>query len=277
MTAPEKLLQHPQALCNMVRRVALAAGHLLLDYADRMDMNATTKDDGSPVTAADHAAEALIMAELASILPGVPVVAEEETAAGRVPDIAGVEYFWLVDALDGTRAFVRGEHDFTVNIALIRNAAPLLGVVYAPARGEMYSGCGPDTALRWLEDTDHEKSIRLRRPPASGLVVMASSHHGDKARMDEFLSQYKVAKMVRQSSSLKLCALAAGKADMYPRFGPTCEWDIAAGDAVLRAAGAAVHDLSGVPLCYGRMADKFVNPDFVACSVDLINLDAQAD
>ena len=255
----------------MVRRVAQEAGALLYEhfeaYVPGME---DAKADGSPVTAADRAAEELITAALYELVPGVPVVAEEAVAAGRIPDLAGHEYFWLVDPLDGTKAFVRGEPDFTVNIALIRNGAPVLGVIYAPVKGEMYSGHGPGTARRALDETGSEKDIAVRPAPASGLVIMASGSHGDKAKLDRFLEAYKVAKMVRISSSLKFCALACGRADMYPRFGPTCEWDTAAGDAILRAAGAGVYDLSGAPLRYGKADEKFINPEFVACDLSLL-------
>ena len=255
----------------MVRRVAHDAGALLYEYFEaHVPGMEDSKDDGSPVTAADRAAEEMITAALEELVPGVPIVAEEAVAAGRVPDLTGVEYFWLVDPLDGTKSFVKGEPDFTVNIALIRNGEPVMGVVYAPVKGEMYSGYGPGTALRALDETGSEKEISIRHTPVSGLVVMASSAHGDKAKLDAFLEVYKVAKMVRISSSLKFCAIAAGKADMYPRFGPTCEWDTAAGDAILRAAGAGVYDLSGKPLLYGKAAEKFINPEFVACELSLL-------
>lgn len=255
----------------MVRRVAQDAGALLYEhfeaYVPGME---TSKADGSPVTDADRAAEELIAAALEEMVPGIPVIAEEAVAAGNIPDLTAAEYFWLVDPLDGTKAFVKGEPEFTVNIALIRNGEPVLGVVYAPVKGEMYSGHGPGTALRALDETGSEKEISIRPAPASGLVVMASSSHGDKGRLDSFLEVYKVAKMVRISSSLKFCAVAAGKADMYPRFGPTSEWDTAAGDAILRAAGAGVYDLSGALLRYGKAADKFINPEFVACDPALL-------
>lgn len=253
----------------MVRRVAQDAGALLYEHFEAFVPGMEDeKGDGSPVTEADRAAEALITAALADIVPGVPVVAEEAVAAGRVPDLGGCEYFWLVDPLDGTKAFVNAQPEFTVNIALIRNGEPVMGVIYAPVKGELYSGHGPGTALRALDDTGSEKDIAMRPAPASGVVVMASSSHGDKAKLDSFLEVYKVAKMVRINSSLKFCAVASGKADMYPRFGPTCEWDTAAGDAILRAAGGGVYDLSGQALRYGKAG--FINPEFLAGDRDLL-------
>ena len=254
----------------MVRRIVTAAGARTLEYFDAGLPGYEEKGDGSPVTIADREAEDIITAGLADLVPGIPVVGEEAVAAGNVPALGDGGWFWLVDALDGTREFIAGGTDFTVNVALIHGGVPVLGVVYAPAKGEMYAGSGPGTAIRYLEDTDSEKPVFTRRPPPSGLVVLASRTHGDAQRLDEFLACYKVAKVIKSSSSLKLCAIAAGKADMYPRFGPTSQWDTAAGDAVLRAAGAAVHDLSGAPLVYGAVAGGFVNPEFVACRTELL-------
>lgn len=266
-----RLLNHLEALCNMVRRIARDAGDLLYEHFEAYIPGMEGyKEDGSPVTVADRAAEALITAALTEILPDVPVVGEEAVADGTAPDITGAEYFWLVDPLDGTRAFVESSPEFTVNIALIHKDTPVLGVIYAPVKGEMYSGCGPGTALRAMDDTGAEKEIAMRSSPVTGLVVVASQTRGDAALLDSFLASYKVAKIMRMSSSLKFCMIAAGRADMYARLGPTSEWDTAAGDAILRAAGAGVYDREGRPLTYGHAARKFLNPDFVACDPALL-------
>jgi 3'(2'), 5'-bisphosphate nucleotidase len=201
-------------------------------------------------------------------MPQIPLIAEEAAAEGRLPDLKGCEYFWLVDPLDGTKEFITGSGDYTVNIALIRNGAPVAGVVYAPVAGELYAGCGPDTAVRWLEKTDKEKSIHVRPAPAEGLTVVASRNHGDAQRLDSFLGNYKVARLVKRGSSLKICTVASGKADIYPRLGPTSEWDTAAGDAVLRAAGGVMTDMAGKQLTYGRQDGKFLNPEFIAAAAD---------
>lgn len=273
-----KLLAHPPALCNAVRRIALEAGEIVLRYFEPdNEQIAWEKEDGSPVTRADREAEEFIKKALEDITPGVPMVGEESSAQGHIPDLTDAEYFWMVDPLDGTKEFIAGREDFTVNIALLRfegeggarNGVPALGVVYAPARGELYAGCGPGTAIRWIEETESEKSIRTRRAPAEGLTVAASRSHGNSARLEKFLSEYKVAKLLRSGSSLKICAVAAGKADLYPRLGPTSEWDTAAGDAVLRAAGGRITDLDGAPLSYGRAERKFLNPPFLARSGDV--------
>lgn len=262
------LLDHPQALTNMIRRVALEAGAATLEYFDESGFmgSAEDKSDGSPVTIADREAEVIIEKALADILPDVPMIGEEAVSEGRIPDISKSEYFWLVDPLDGTKEFISGSGDYTVNIALIKNDSPVLGVVYAPAKGELYAGCGVGTAIRWMEDTDTEKSIRVRKPPMEGLTVVSSKSHGDPLKLDAFLSGFKVAKTLKRGSSLKICAIAAGKADLYPRFGATCEWDTAAAHAVLQAAGGeivAVDD--NKPLRYGKADRKFLNPEFICC------------
>lgn len=261
----ERLLSHPAALCNMVRRIAVEAGDATLAYFDESGYHgASSKVDGSPVTAADIAAEAIISKALTGILPGVPMIGEEAAAEGKIPDISGAEYFWLVDPLDGTKEFISGSGDYTVNIALIHKGSPVLGVVYTPVRGELYSGHEPGSALRCVVDDDKEKAISVRRPPRGGLTVVTSRNHDDPAEMQKFLENYKVEKLIRYGSSLKICAVAAGKADLYPRLGPTCEWDTAAGDAVLRAAGGCLTDFDGVPLTYGHAVRKFLNPGFIA-------------
>lgn len=266
----QKLLEHPAALCNILKRIAIEAGELTLEYFDETGYHgADAKGDGSPVTEADRAAEEVIEKALAGLTPDVPMVGEEAAEQGRIPDLANADWFWLVDPLDGTKEFISGSGDYTVNIALIHKGVPVVGVVYAPVKGELYAGHGPGTAVRFLEETGIEKSIRVRVPPAEGLTVVASASHGDAQRLDAFLKDYKVAKLLKRGSSLKICAVAAGKADLYPRLGPTCEWDTAAGDAVLRSAGGIITDLDGRDFTYGKAAQKFLNGEFVACPEDL--------
>lgn len=266
----DKLLANPKALANMASRIAYEAGEITMNYFDPAGLNdAEAKGDGSPVTKADREAEACIEARLAELVPDVPMLAEEAVEAGRIPDLNGRDYFWCVDPLDGTKDFVAGKGDFTVNIALMHNNAPLIGVVYTPYNGEMYIGSVPDGATRWLEDSENEKGIQVRRPPAEGLDVVASSSHGDTSRQEAFLDQFKVRKLIKRGSSMKICAIAAGKADLYPRFGPTCEWDTAAAHAVLQAAGGDITQIDGQPLVYGgkgnrASADDFRNPEFLA-------------
>ena len=225
------------------------------------DFEVRGKADASPVTAADERAEALIVPALQALAPDVPVVAEEAVAAGRCPVVGG--RFWLVDPLDGTREFVSRNGEFTVNVALIENGAPVLGVVLAPAIGRLFAGVVGQGA--WVEGGragGARRAIHCRPVPDEGLTVVASRSHGDAAALDAFLAGRRVARLAQAGSSLKLCLLAAAEADLYPRFGRTMEWDIAAGHAVLAAAGGTVTDLAGVPLRYGKPG--FENPHFVA-------------
>ncbi len=262
-----KLLSHLPALCNTVKRVALEAGEITLDYFDEGAMIATDiKGDGSPVTEADRKAEAFIIKSLQNTLPDIPVVAEEIVAGGQTYDLSAQEYFWLVDPLDGTREFASGSPDYTVNIALIKNNEPILGVIYAPAHGEMFAAAGEGTATRWLEESGNEKPIHVRAPSRKGVILMSSKNRSH-AETDKFAQDYKVEKIIRRGSSLKFCAIAMGKADIYPGFGPTCEWDTAAGQAILLAAGGDVVDFEGNPLRYGTGTDaRFYNPPFIARS-----------
>lgn len=247
-------------LLSTVRTITHEAGQVILRfYNDRIDV--ATKADGSPVTQADHAAEAVILPALHHLTPGIPVVAEEEVSAGRVPDVSAGR-FWLVDPLDGTKEFLSRNGEFTVNVALIDNGVPVLGVVYAPATGDLYAGAGPGTAVHWIEGR-HDYPISARKGPADGLTVVASRSHGDPGETDRFLDAFTVKERISCGSSLKFCALACGKADLYPRFGRTMEWDTAAGHAVLLAAGGRVCVAgSQDPLTYGKPG--FENPHFVA-------------
>lgn len=213
------------------------------------------KADQSPVTKADHAAEAIILERLRKAAPGVPIVAEEEVAAGRLPAI-GSEFF-LVDPLDGTKEFIQRIGDFTVNIALIRDGDPILGVVYAPVTSGLYIGdVLAGKASRGRQRTDASQAaprepIRVRPAPTHGLTVVISRSHSTP-ETETYLAHYKVAERVSVGSSLKFCLVAAGEADLYPRLGPTMEWDTAAGHAVLVAAGGSVLAPGGAALAYGK-------------------------
>ncbi len=243
-------------LLEQVRAIALSAGEVVMAVY-RTDFSARGKADASPVTEADERAEAFILDALHSLTPDIPIVAEEAVAAGRIPQVASV--FWLVDPLDGTKEFINRNDEFTVNIALIEDGNPVLGVVYAPALGRLYAGGGGDA---YVEDAAGRRPIRCRAVPDGGLTVVASRSHGDMAALNAWLGSRKVASVRGAGSSLKLCVVAAGEADLYPRLGRTMEWDIAAGHAVLRAAGGSVCDLGGAPLTYGKPG--FENPHFVS-------------
>lgn len=259
------LPENRKALCNQVRRIAIEAGEITLHHFDDSGFHgADAKSDGSPVTIADQQAQDFINQKLQSIDDSILIVGEEN----KNPDVSKAEYFWLVDPLDGTKEFISGSGDYTVNIALIHNNEPVLGVVYAPVHGDLYAACGEGTAIRWVEDSDVERSICVREPSHKGLTIVSSKSHGRGEKLDSFLENYKVAKQVQRGSSLKMCTIAAGKADMYPRFGLTCEWDTAAAHAVLNAAGGTITDIDGNELQYGLgKSDKFLNPEFIARSL----------
>jgi 3'(2'), 5'-bisphosphate nucleotidase len=223
------------------------------------------KADESPVTTADHVAEEIILRHLARHAPGIAVVAEEQAAAGNIPSVAAE--FFLVDPLDGTKEFIHRRGDFTVNIALIRAGRPALGVVYAPATGQLFAAdVGAARAVRaGLDPTDPVAApllpIQVRAVPLTGMTAVASRSHRTP-ETDAYLARYAIADLVAVGSSLKFCLVAAGEADLYPRLGPTMEWDTAAGHAVLSAAGGHVVGPDGHPLRYGK--PQFRNPWFVA-------------
>lgn len=239
-----------------------AAAAIVMDVYGT-DFEYAGKNDKSPVTEADQRAEALIVPALQRLLPGIPVVAEEELSSGIVPTVEG--RFWLVDPLDGTKEFISRRKEFTVNVALIEDGVPVLGVVQAPALGAVYVGALGHGAF--LQNEDGRQPISCREPPVSGIVVVASRYHGDKVRLETFLATQNVAKVCTAGSSLKLCMLAEGKADAYPRFGRTMEWDTAAGHAVLLAAGGHLEEEAGTALLYGKA--NFENPAFIAWGAGL--------
>jgi 3'(2'),5'-bisphosphate nucleotidase len=234
----------------------------------RAGLCGSIKGDGSPVTQADERGEAIILCGLAKLFPDIPVVAEESVAAGRVP--ATQSGFFLVDPLDGTKEFISGSGDFTVNIGLVEKGVPVLGVVYAPALGQIYVGSSESGALqgRVVEGAVTEwQRISVRHPPAEGIVVVASKSHMTP-ETSKFVERFPVRQFISAGSSLKFCQVASGAADLYPRLGRTMEWDTAAADAVLRAAGGSVRRMNGQVLPYGKrnQADDsdFANPWFVA-------------
>jgi len=245
-------------LLEALIKIARDAGDLIMDVY-RSDFEVRGKNDASPVTAADEQAEALILQGLKALDWQFPIIAEEAHSAGDIPQIDN--FFWLVDPLDGTREFVNRNGEFTVNIALIQDGNPLLGVVLAPALNQLYAGSRGNGAF--MEDKDGvRREICVRKPSTGGLDVLASRSHGDTAALDQLLQGRQVKSLINAGSSLKLCLIAAGHADVYPRQGRTMEWDIAAGDAVLRAAGGLVQVMDGGPLVYGKAG--FENPHFVA-------------
>lgn len=259
--------QHLDALTDIVARAAaVTLATSFSQVAHRI------KTDLSPVTAADEASEALIVAGLAELLPGVPVIAEEEAAAHRLP--SSIEpSFVIVDPLDGTREFLAGRDEFTVNVAIVTNGVPIAGLIAAPARGLLWRGVVGGVAERMnLRLSPGQSGNPAKaygrtpihtRPAPSRLTVATSRSHLDE-NTEDFLARLPLAKRYLCGSSVKFCYLAQGEADIYPRLSPTREWDVAAGCAILAAAGGAVLRPQGGPLQFGRMAERFLVPGFIA-------------
>lgn len=245
-------------LLEAARRAAREASKAILEvYATQFDVR--RKEDASPVTEADERAEHLIIAALAKAAPDIPAIAEELAAAQGLPEAPPL--FWLVDPLDGTKEFVARNGEFSINIGLIEGDRPVLGVIHVPTRNVTYSGAGLGTAQRQENDAA-PLAIEARRVPKSGQVVVHSRSHIDSNRLDAFLVSYPTARRKISGSAVKFCLIAEGSADLYPRLGPTMEWDTAAGQAVLEAAGGAVTTLQGAPLRYAKPGYR--NPDFIA-------------
>ncbi|WP_312366495.1 3'(2'),5'-bisphosphate nucleotidase CysQ [Ensifer sp.] len=254
-------------LSALFEETALAAGIAVLDVY-HAGANAVAKVDGSPVTEADLRAEAVIFDRLARASPSIPIVGEEAAAAGCAPSVEAGAFF-LVDPLDGTKEFIARRDDFTVNIALIDNGKPIAGIVYAPALRRAYIAA--EGVAQRLE-IDHSGRVRERREirtrGRNGSIIAVASRSHSCAQTETFLARHRVLDCTSVGSSLKFCLLAEGRADVYPRFGRTMEWDTAAGDAVLAAAGGTVLRLDGSILRYGKCRQEsdcdFANPHFVA-------------
>lgn len=249
--------------------LATEAGRRILDVYERQ-FDVSRKDDGSPLTDADRAAHETIVARLATLTPGIPVLSEE-SARIDYSERAGWQRFWLVDPLDGTKEFVNRNGEFTVNIALIENGTPVLGVVYVPVTGVSYLAVHGQGAWKETGGCDRQP-IRVRRYRGGRATVVASrSHRGDA--VDRFLDNLKAREGEYDTeslgSSLKLCRVAEGAADVYPRLGPTSEWDTAAAQCVVESAGGHVTDLDGQPLRYNK--PNILNPWFLVTGGDGYN------
>lgn len=252
-------------LLGVLIDLATRAGDIVWDFHVESSGQVEFKVDDSPVTQADRAAEALILEGLARIRPEIPVVAEEQAAAGHIPIVG--DAFFLVDPLDGTKEFVARGTDFTVNICLIERGAPTMGVVYAPARSTLYWGDVAQAqawrAERLPRSTRSAGERIFARAAGAALRAVASKSHNTPAT-EAWLAAAGVVERVSIGSSLKFALVACGDADVYPRPAPTMEWDTAAGDAILRASGGQTFDLDGAPLAYGKPG--FFNPGFVAAA-----------
>lgn len=256
------LLTDADRLARLFGEIAIRAGHAIMRCRDAANAP-QYKSDGSPVTAADLAADEVIRRELAQYLPGIVAITEESCTAATT---AHAERFILVDPLDGTREFIKGSTEFTVNIALIEHGTPVAGTVHAPALGLLYVG-GKSAYRARLASADPDRlsnemqPISVRPAPPEGWRVVVSRSHLDPATK-EWIGRHRIAEHRPAGSSLKFCLVAEGEADVYPRLGPTMEWDTAAGHAVLTAAGGSVMDLAGRPMQYGK--PDFRNGSFIA-------------
>ena len=248
----------PARLVEELLPAVHAAGEVIMQiYAKGVEANC--KVDGSPVTAADQAAEDILLQALGSTAPGIAIISEENVDSHA---ISPQNRFFLVDPLDGTKEFLRadGRGAFTVNIALIEKGRPVMGIVYAPALDRLFY---TKEGERPVEITDgSEKQLSVRPVPPAGAIAVASHSHRDP-ETDTWLANHSISETMAIGSSLKFCLVAAGVADVYPRFGPTMEWDTAAGDAILRAAGGRMETPSGDDFTYGK-AD-YRNGAFIAC------------
>ena len=251
-------------LIDSLASAASAAGAAILRHYGVA--KATTKSDGSPVTAADEEADAILADALARLLPGVPVLSEERASSFEATDF---DAFVLVDPLDGTKEFLAGNGDFTVNIAIVVNGAPVTGIVYAPVRSEIWTG-GSEAHAATLRPgavmarARGRRAIRVRRPPPRLAAIMSRTHPDPDT--EAFLARLAVSDVRCAGSSVKFCMLAQGEVDIYPRFGPTMEWDTAAGHAIVVAAGGVVLTPEGEPFLYAKSEQGYRNGPFVAAA-----------
>jgi 3'(2'),5'-bisphosphate nucleotidase len=246
-----------------LKTAAISAGKVILEI-QKGNMGLENKSDGSPVTIADQQAEVILLEALNEHLPQIPVVAEEQAAAGNTPNFTPDGFFFLVDPLDGTKEFIKGGNDFTVNIGLIHNYEPIWGLIYIPATDTLYIGQKDSGAKRIssiMSSNPIEENIFVMRPAPSPLRIVASKSHLNN-KTEDFLSTYPGAAIVNVGSSLKFCRVAEGEADIYPRFGPTMEWDTAAGDAIVRSAGGKTTNPDDTPFKYGKA--EFRNGFFIS-------------
>lgn len=250
-------------LAEVMRRLSLEAGDIIMDIYNSPDFDVRSKSDDSPVTAADEAADAHISAGLRDAFPDIALVTEEQAESHS----QSVDTFLIVDPLDGTKEFIHRRGDFTVNIAYVEEGAPRRGVVYAPAKGRLFYTNAVGTSVEEVGVLDKETAgatvpISVSKPDNRALMVVASKSHRDQAT-DDYIAKYEVRDMTSAGSSLKFCLVATGEADLYPRVGRTMEWDTAAGHAVLTGAGGHVVRFDDhMPLSYGK--EGFANPFFIA-------------
>lgn len=239
---------------NKLIELAKEAGKIHLHYYQKDNLAVKFKEDESPVSVADLESNELICTELTKLYPDIPIISEENHN-----QLIDHEIFWLIDPLDGTKSFLNGQGEFTVNIGLIKNKKPISGIVYAPLCGDLY--------YVDIDNVPYKEStgiIKARSIPEEGLTILVSAFSTNYDRLNSYLEGRKIDKIIPSSSAIKICRIAEGKADLYPRFGRTMEWDTAAGHAILNAAGGSIKYLDGNELSYGHIERAYANPDFIA-------------
>ncbi len=242
-----------------INDLAKKAGQVIMSYYQFNHINTNYKADNSPVTAADLASNQLICDELTKLYPSIPIISEENDNNRTFNN----QQFWSIDPLDGTKGFLGRNGEFTVNIALIVNSSPILGIVYSPLHNTLYYVDEDKIAYKQIED--HPPfPIKARSIPYSGAIILTSALSTNQARLDTYLQNKHVDKVIPTASAVKICLIAEGLADLYPRFGQTMEWDTAAGHAILKAAGGNIKTLEGTELSYGHNKLKYYNPEFIA-------------
>lgn len=238
--------------------IAKQAGKILMKHYNKEVIEVKYKQDSSPVSIADLESNSFICQQLANLYPQIAIISEE-----NINPNLNFNRFWLIDPLDGTKSFLKKDGEFTVNIALIENNVPILGVVYAPLSDQLYYTDINRISYKKLGNKKAQQ-IQARTPQNEGYIVVVSSSSINNDKLNQFLHNKKIDKIIPISSSLKICMIAEGLADIYPRFGQTMEWDTAAAHAILTAAGGSVKDLDGKPLRYGNSNQQYYNPEFIS-------------
>ncbi len=254
-------------ILDLMSKAALAAGEIILDIYNK-PISSTQKQDGSPVTIADKLAEKVILDILAKT--NIPILAEESASEGNIPELGS--QFFVVDPLDGTKEFIKKNGEFTVNIALVENGVPICGIITAPALKQGYIGSKNGAFSFSIINGKAGSFTPIKSIDTGSINIVASRSHGNSL-LDKLQEKIEVCENISVGSSLKFCLLASGKARLYPRFTPTCEWDTAAGQAVLEAAGGVVLTTDTKPLVYGKTDKNFLNPFFLAAGDEALGKD----
>ncbi len=248
-------------MIDNILTIAREAGKILLDHYNNDAIEVCYKEDASPVSTADLASNQFICQELLRLYPDIPIISEENDNLKLVTK----DIFWSIDPLDGTKSYLNKDGAFTVNIALIKNHIPILGVVYAPLSDELYYTDQDKIPYKQSQGETH--IIKARAIPEEGATVLISALSRNESKLKQYFENRKIDKIIPISSALKICMIAEGKADLYPRFGQTMEWDTAAGHAILNAAGGSIKDLNGQALTYGNFEKHYYNPEFIAMGI----------